>query len=639
MFLRVSLAILLLCLCLSAEAQLRLPRLLSDNAILQRERPVKLFGWSAANEKVLVLFKNGTYETKANESGKWTVELPPQKAGGPYELKFTGEKNEITLKNVLFGDVWLCSGQSNMEMKVNNVKEKYADIVAASSNSFIRHFEVPQKYDFQEPHEDLDGGQWKEANPENTLQFSAVAYFFAKDLYDKLKVPIGLVNASLGGSPAESWMSEDALADFPSHLDEAKKFRDNQVIQDIESSDRNRINAWYNEIWQKDIGVKNKWRNGGTDSSWYTMQLPGYWPDQGKIGTNGVVWFTRTFQVTRPMAGREGQVLFGRVVDQDSVFINGEFVGTTSYQYPQRRYRLKSGLLREGKNTISVKVINQSGKGGFVEDKPYQIIAEKDTIDLRGEWKYKLGTPMAPLASQTFIRWKPLGLYNAMIAPLIAFPIKGALWYQGESNVGRYEEYKKLLPALIKNWRSKWNDDFPFLFVQLANFLEAKSTPVESSWAGLRQAQLETLKVPRTGMAVIIDAGEWNDIHPLDKKTVGKRLALNAFKIAYNNKKIVAQGPMVKKTVFGNKFVDIEFANASDGLVAKGSASVKHVAISADGKNFVWANCEINKNKMRVWNDSVINPTVVRYAWADNPETANLYNNAGLPTSPFEVRK
>jgi sialate O-acetylesterase len=637
---RSFLVILLLIGVIDGISQIRLPRIISDHVILQRDRELNLWGWSSANEKITLSFGGDKFSTQANVNGTWELKLPAQKSGGPHEFVFSGEKNSVVLKDVLFGDVWICSGQSNMEMLVNNVKDKYGEIVSNSTNPHIRHFTVPQKYDFKTAQEDLSGGDWKEANPQNVLQFSAVAYFFALEIYEKYKVPIGLVNASLGGSPAESWMSEDALQQFPQHLAEAKKFRNDDLIREIENADRERINKWYALLGENDLGIKSKWKSENfTTVDWNEMQLPGYWSDEKHVNGNGVVWFTKTFTASKQITEKSGRVFLGRIVDQDSVFINGEFVGTTSYQYPQRRYNLKAGILREGTNVITIKVINQSGKGGFVPDKPYCIVAGSDTIDLRGQWKYKMGTSMDPLASQTFIRWKPMGLYNAMIAPIIRFPIEGAIWYQGESNVGRHDEYKKLFPALIQNWRAKWNDNFPFLFVQLANFLEEKPTPGESSWAALRQAQYETLQVPKTGMAVAIDVGDWNDIHPLDKQTVGKRLALNALKIAYEDKAVVSQGPEVAKAVFKEKYVELEFKNVDHGLKTKGAANVGHIAISSDGKSFVWAKTEIKKNKVRVWNESVSNPIVVRYAWADNPANANLYNKEGLPAPPFELRK
>jgi sialate O-acetylesterase len=313
------------------------------------------------------------------------------------------------------------------------------------------------------------------------------------------------------------------------------------------------------------------------------------------------------------------------------------FVGTTSYQYPPRWYSLPPNVLKAGPNTVVVRVISNIGKGGFVLDKPYQIVCEGGTIDLKGPWLYRLGARMEPLASQTFIRWKPLGLFNAMLAPLLNYAIKGVIWYQGESNAERPIEYRDLFPAVIRDWRAKWNQgDFPFLFVQLPNFMEAKDQPSESNWALLREAQLRTLSLPRTGMAVAIDIGEWNDIHPLNKKDVGKRLALAAQKVAYADDKVVYSGPIYQSMkVDGDKII-IAFTNTGSGLVARGE-ELKTFAIAGSDKRFVWAKAKIENNRVVVWSEMVSNPVAVRYAWADNPEGANLYNAEGLPASPFRT--
>ena len=294
--------------------------------------------------------------------------------------------------------------------------------------------------------------------------------------------------------------------------------------------------------------------------------------------------------------------------------------------------------MKEGKNTIVVRVISNIGNGGFVLDKPYTLIAGGDTIDLRGDWQYKLGAAMQPLASQTFIRWKPLGLYNAMISPLLNYRMKGVIWYQGESNAGKPIEYRKLFPALIQDWRNNWDEgDFPFLFVQLPNFMESQSQPSESNWALLREAQLKTLSLQNTGMAVTIDIGEWNDIHPLDKKDVGKRLALAAQRVAYYDSTVVYSGPIYHSMkIRGNKII-LTFTNTGSGLIARGSKELKCFAIAGKDKKFVWAKARIEHNTIIVWNTKIKNPKAVRYAWADNPEGANLFNKEGLPASPFRT--
>jgi sialate O-acetylesterase len=628
---------------LTVFSQVRLPKLISNGMVLQRDTNLKIWGWAAKDEKVSVHFIDSTYNASADNKGNWHIIIPKQNAGGPYEMDVKAS-NSITLTDIMIGEVWLCSGQSNMELPMSRVSWNYPGEIANSENKFIRQFYVPQKYNFNTPEKDLESGSWENASPENTPKFSAVAYFFGKELYNKYKVAIGLINSSLGGSPAQSWLSEGALKEFPNYYDEAQRFKDSALIKQIETSDFKRINAWYTLLRQKDEGYKNPqkvWYDPSLNTNnWPTMKVPGYWAGT-KLGTvNGVVWFRKKINIPSSMIGVPAKIILGRIVDADSVFINGRFVGTTSYQYPPRRYNIPAGLLKEGENTIVVRVISNAGIGGFVPDKQYEIVADSSSVDLKGTWQYRLGAKMEPLASQTFIRWKPEGLYNAMIAPLLNYKIKGAIWYQGESNADtRMEsvEYRKLLPALINDWREKWNEgNFPFLIVQLPNFMEAKSQPSESNWALLREAQLKALALPNTGLAVTVDIGEWNDIHPLDKYDVGKRLALVAEKIAYDDNNVVYSGPIYQSAkIEGNKII-LSFNNTGRGLIAKGG-KLKEFAIAGADKKFVWASAKIEGDKVVVWNDAVKNPVAVRYAWADNPAGANLYNKEALPASPFRT--
>jgi sialate O-acetylesterase len=608
--------------------------------VLQRGTPVKIWGWAAVHERISISFHDSVYRSSANEKGDWAFVLPALKAGGPYTMTLNAS-NTLTIKDIMIGDVWVCSGQSNMELPVKQVSWVYETEIAKSRNQNIRHFAVPQKYDFNTPHNDFESGTWQTADPKNVLGFSAVAYFFAAELYEKYHVPIGLINTSLGGSPAESWMSEDALMEFPVHYREAQKFKDSAVINQIEHQDKVRIDAWYGQLRQKDEGYRNPhkpWSEADMDTAgWSFMNVPGYWASTKLGAVNGVVWFRKETDVPSSMVGQPALLILGRIVDADSVFVNGVFVGTTSYQYPPRRYDISLNVLREGRNTIVVRVISNIGKGGFVPDKQYELVSGGQKVDLKGAWHYRLGAAMEPLASQTFIRWKPIGLYNAMLSPLLNYRIKGVAWYQGESNAGRPLEYRELFPALIRNWRTKWNQgDFSFLFVQLPNFMEVNNQPSESSWALLREAQLRTLSVPHTGMAVAIDIGEWNDIHPLNKKDVGKRLALSAEKVAYADETVVYSGPIYQSMKVEGSKILLTFTQTGSGLVAKGG-ELKQFAIAGIDKRFVWAQAKIENNRVAVWSENVPNPVYVRYAWADNPDGANLYNAEGLPASPFRT--
>jgi sialate O-acetylesterase len=635
--------------------QVRLPKLISDGMVLQRDAEIRIWGWAAGGEKISLRFLNSTYRTEADDKGDWEVKLPKLQAGGPYEMQVNAS-NSMTIHDIMVGDVWVCSGQSNMELPMSRVSWNYPGEIEHSENRYIRQFFVPDRYDFNSPQKDFASGRlpagqavWKSASPENSPDFSAVAYFFGKELCEKYRVPVGLINSSLGGSPVESWISEDALQNFPRYYNEAKMFRDSTLIAKIEDADRARINAWYTLLQQEDEGYKDRkniWYSTTLNTSdWDSLKVPGYWADTKLGWVNGVVWFRKEVNIPPSMAGKPAKLILGRIADGDSTFVNGVFVGTVGYQYPPRRYDIPAGLLRTGENTICVRVISNAGRGGFVLDKQYAIVASDTAINLEGEWKCRLGVEMPPLMGQTFIRWKPLGLYNAMIAPLVNYRIKGVIWYQGESNAGRPSDYRQLFTTMINDWREKWNQgNFPFLFVQLPNFMEAKSEPSESNWALLREAQLKTLSVPTTGMAVTIDIGEWNDIHPLDKKDVGERLFLAAEKIAYGDETVDYSGPIYKSmNVVGNKTV-LSFEHVDGGLIAKGGGELKGFAIAGVDKHFVWAQAKIvqgtpfgENDKVIVWSDEITNPVAVRYAWADNPVGANLFNEGGLPASPFRT--
>jgi sialate O-acetylesterase len=622
------------------SAEVRLPKLISDGMILQRDIPLKIWGWASPDEIIVLNFNHSDYRASADTNGSWLIELPPQNAGGPYSMTIKAN-NTITVQDILVGDVWICSGQSNMELPIRRVAPIYGQEIAAADYPAIRHFEVPKTFNFNEPQTDIASGSWVAATPATVLDFSAAAYFFAKELYDRYQIPIGLINTALGGSPAESWISEDSLKPYPDYYEEAQRFKNPDLIRRIESGDRLRIAGWYEESYRKDKGYadasKPWYAENIRTSDWLTMNVPGYWNLENNQPLNGVMWFRKEFDLPASLTGRQAKLILGCIVDADSVYVNGKFVGTTGYQYPPRRYDVPEGILKEGKNTLVVRIISSSGRGGFVENKFYGLDFGNQTLDLQGEWRYKLGVKMEPLAGETFIRWKPVGLYNAMLAPLLNYPVKGVIWYQGEANTGKALEYRNLFATLINDWRNKWKQgDFPFLYVQLANFMKSYEQPTESNWAMLRESQLKTLALPNTGMAVTIDIGEWNDIHPLNKKDVGKRLALAAQKWAYGDDKIEYSGPVYKSMrIEGNKII-LSFSHTGSGLMMKGD-KLNAFAIAGEDKQFVWANAEIKENEIIVWNDKITHPVAVRYAWADNPENANLYNQEKLPASPFRT--
>ena len=624
------------------HAQIRLPRLVRDSMILQRDARVNIWGWASPKEKVNIKFNGKTYKTTTGADGKWMLQLQPTKAGGPYTMDISGS-NKITLKEILAGDVWFCSGQSNMVHQVGIHDVRYAKDISEANYPQIRQFWIPTLTNMQGPQDDLPTGYWKWANPEDVRMFSAVAYFFARDLYEKYHVPIGLINSSVGGTPIEAWTSEEGLKDFSTIEATIQKNKDTTYVNGLA---RNAAAAFANrpsQMLDKGMTAPIKWFDPSyAPKGWHTINIPGYWEDQGLKDLNGIVWYRKEIEIPASMTGKPARVFLGRIVDADALYINGKQVGNTTYQYPQRRYSVPADILKAGKNICVIRVTNTIGKGGFVPDKPYCIFSGSDTVDLKGTWIYKVGEVFpprtggfgpAPISAQN----QPAALYNAMVAPEINYTIKGFLWYQGEANTGRAEEYAKLQPAQILDWRNKWKQgNLPFLFVQLPGFMDYNYLPSESNWAMLRESQLKSLFVPNTAMAVAIDVGEWNDIHPDNKKAVGDRLALAAEKIAYGEN-IIYSGPLFQSASIDGDKIIINFSNVGSGLATSDGEELSEFAIAGADKKFVWAKAKIDGDKVVVSSDAVKDPKFVRYAWADDPVNPNLINKEGLPASPFRT--
>jgi sialate O-acetylesterase len=429
----------------------------------------------------------------------------------------------------------------------------------------------------------------------------------------------------VGGTPIEAWISENGLKEFPSYVKDTTQAK-TPAQTPRKSADR---------------GLAEKWADPSyAPKGWKRFAIPGYWEDQGLRDLNGVVWFRREIEIPASLAGLPAKLFMGRIVDADQVFVNGEQIGNITYQYPPRRYSVKNGLLKAGKNLVVIRVTNTAGKGGFVPDKQYELIVGNQTFDLQGDWHYKVGDVFPPVVEKPApSAYTPTALYNAMIAPFTDYALKGFVWYQGESNVGKPQVYEQLLPALAKDWRTQFNQpEIPFLYVQLPGFQDRDFLPSESNMAVLRDGQLKSLSIPRSGMAVTLDLGEWNDIHPLTKKPIGERLALAARKLAYGEN-IVSSGPIYESNQIEGGRIRIRFRETGSGLSINKTDEdeLMQFAIAGKDKKFVWAKAIIERNTVVVWNDEVAEPMYVRYGWADNPEGANLVNVEGLPASPFRT--
>lgn len=599
------------------SAKVRLPRLVSDRMVLQRDTELDIWGWADPGEKVTVRFQGRHYDTETGADGCWHVLLPPQQAGGPFVL----EVNEIVIRDVLVGDVWLCSGQSNQETPIARLTDKFPEI-NVSNNHMIRHYKVPTQDVKGELREEIAGNAgWHSAIASDVMNWTALAYFFAQEAYEHTHVPVGMLVSSLGGSAIESWISQEHLKEFP------------QLLVDQAAYDSLKLA-------RQDRGAGRWQLPECDDSDWATMTVPGYWRENG-ADIHGTVWCRKTFDVPASMAGRHARLYMGTMVDSDSVFVNGTFVGFTSYTYPPRKYDIPAGVLREGKNVIAVRLTANGGNGGFVKDKRYAIVGDEAEIDLTGTWRYKTGIDQSEVqrlsARLANLDRTGSGLYNGMIYPIRHYRVKGAIWYQGETNAGNPAPYADYLKALITNWRELWQwPDMPFLLVQLPNFMEKKDRPTDSGWARIRDAQFRTaLSVPHTELAVTYDAGEWNDIHPLDKKTVAHRLFLGARRLVYGEK-VNASGPLYKDMQVDGDRIVLSFTETGRGLACRGK-ELKHFAIAGEDRKFVWAKAVIRGNKVVVSSPEVKHPVAVRYAWSDNPSDANLCNKDGLLASPFRT--
>lgn len=621
---------------------MKLSSLMSDGMVLQRHASVPIWGSAQPGQSVEVRIVNRVYKTAADHEGEWHISLDPMEAGGPYELVVQAEgEPEVVIRDVMIGEVWVLGGQSNMQLPVRRTLDLFADEIARANFPDIRQFTVPQRYDFHGPRYDLSDGAWKKAVQDDVLDFSAAGFFFAQALYKSYGVPIGLVQTAIGGTPVEAWMSEPTLRSFGNYDETLARCKDDDYVMRTIREDEERSHHWHEALNASDRGLLEKWYELKSldTSEWSEAQLPSLWYGTELAAHRGSVWFRREIDVPESIAMGEALLKLGTIVDADDTYVNGVLVGSTSYKYPPRRYPIPAGVLRPGKNVISVRVISTHNTGGFIPEMPYQLVLGDQQIDLTGAWQYRIGATTDSLAPHTFFHYMPSGLYNGMIVPISRYRMRGVLWYQGESNTEKPRGYHRLFQAMMRDWRELWGfGSFPFLFTQLANF-DGEEEPqldhtVSNKWAQLRNEQRLALQAENTGMAVTIDIGEHNDLHPQDKKTLGERLALLARKLAYGEE-LVHSGPLYAGMDMLGHAIRLYFDHVGSGLVAKGDEELHGFEICAADGRFVPARAELAGDTVVVSSDQVPAPRHVRYAWADNPASANLYNKEGLPASPF----
>jgi sialate O-acetylesterase len=634
--------------------------LFADNAVIQRGIAAPVWGWTAPNTEVAVTLADSAgkkitdAKTTSDAQGRWEIRTAPTPAGGPYTLTVAAGAQTITAKNVLFGDVWVCSGQSNMEMGIGAVNNAAAEIADAKNYPQLRLFHLPHKISLAPITE--APAEWLVAAPETVVGygwagFSATGYFFGRDLQKALDIPIGLIHTSWGGTIAEAWTSEEGL------LASGDAGLVNQIKNYVEAREdflhsgtpfEKKVEKWWAE---NDKGVAANWSAAAfDDSAWKIMKLPVLWENADLPNFDGLVWFRKNVEIPATWTNQELILSLGPIDDWDTTYVNGKEVGATSQYNAPRNYKVPAGTFVAGNNLIAVRVFD-SGGGGGIYGAPEQLLIkpvnadDAEAIKLAGEWKYEVSTEVKDLkpfphsiAEEVNV---PTVLYNGMVFPFLPAAVKGAIWYQGESNAERRESYQPLLTALINDWRARFtvsDGKFPFGIVMLAGFMKVAETPVQNSdWPALREAQLLTAAtVKDAGVISAVDLGDTNDIHPHNKQDVGGRLARLMLHDVYG-KDIVANGPIYRDyKIDGNKIV-ISFDNIGGGLIAKDHAPLKWFAIAGEDKNFVAATAEIVGDTVVVTAPSIAAPVAVRYAWADNPDGANLYNKDGLPAFPFRT--
>ena len=584
-----------------------------------------------------------TYEAKETD-GKWLVTLEPVKAGGPFTMEIISDEGCVKIQDIYSGDLWLCAGQSNMEMQMERLRDDFSD-EWRQDFPLIRQFKVTQEWDFNSERDELRGF-WISASAETLNEFSAAAWFFAKKMCEKYKeqglnIPIGLINTAWGGTPVESWMSREALADYPEISARAQRYANPSFCAEIAGKTSAAIEDWESRMKSEDRGLSEEWQNRQTDiSSWDEVTLPGDFSEAGLTGFCGVIWLAKEFEV--PDKFQEGASLWlGTITDADTVYINGSKAGNTDYRYPPRKYRVPAGILKKGKNRIVIRVTCNNGEGGVTRDKPFRIFADNESVELAGRWKYKVGAKAScTRPKEFFFEWQPIGPFNAMIAPALKYPLKGVIWYQGESNDSNANDYAKLFRSMIQDWRRKnGNEKLPFLFVQLPIYGTPSCNNESSHWALLREAQAQTLSLPFTGMAAALELGEWNDLHPINKKDIGCRLFLAAEKILFNAEN-TSPGPVFHHLEERQNRLFLFFENCADGLTANSIAdnADKKPYLSVIGDECVRLPAVIEgKDVISIDVSSVKNIKKVLYAWADNPKDRQLFNSEGLPVIPFRI--
>ena len=620
-------------------AQLKVARLFSDHVVLQRQKPIPVWGWAKAKDKITVTLAGQTQMAITDANGKWQVRFNPLEAGGPFMMSVSDKTNSLKINDILIGEVWLCSGQSNMEFMVKQADNFKVEKKNANFPQ-IRHFFVEHEVTMT-PETDLKTGEWKVASEETVGDFTAVGFFFAREIYQKLNIPVGLLHSSWGGSQIEGWISKEGMVSNDEFKNYAQNLPNNWMDADV-MQDKKLRKQLFGTDFMPTVEDEKKYVSANYDfSKWHNGDSPlGQWDWKGIWAFRGTSFMARNVEISSEMANQLTTLGLGIQDAQNEIYINGKLVAEGILK-GVRKIVIPANTWKVGTNSLMVKfgkMIDPAwyGSGLMGTNEDLFVSANKEKVSLTNGWKLM---PSFVDKHEYVHSSNNVGtsIYNGMIAPLVPFAVRGALWYQGETNAGRAYQYRQSFPLMINDWRKKWDDDFSFYFVQLANYGGYQNSNQGSNWAELREAQTMTLSLPKTGMAVITDIGNPNDIHPTNKQDVGHRLALNALKKDYGQE-IVFSSPMYDNVAFGGNNATISFRYVGGGLMAKDKFGyLKGFEIAGEDKVFYYAKAEIVGDKVVVTHPKNQKPIAVRYAWADSPMDANLFNAEGLPACPFRT--
>lgn len=638
-------------------SELRMPRLISDGMVLQRDRRVRIWGYDAPGRDIEVAFLDDVYKTISDSDGYFEVWLNAHEYGGPYTMEIRDDAGmRVLIEDILIGEVWFCSGQSNMELPMARVKDKYPEEMINCDYPDVRSFKITEAADFAVPYKETVTGEWRRPDKEYIAEFSATAYFFARELNRITGIPVGYIDASIGGSKIHCWMSRQMLEGYDDKLALADKYAPQEFRDAVNEANMEGVGKWHQALDDKDVGLKEHWEAEDTDDSgWNTVELPAFLRDTEIGNTLGCIYFRKSFEVPADMAGKSAKIWLGTLVDSDKTYVNGVFVGQTEYQYPPRKYEIPAGVLHEGINNVTVRLKAEyrfEGKNGpfvtarFTPDKEYKVFDEDHRIELAGTWKYKIGAIAdIPTYSMDFTNWKPAGLYNAMTAPCHKYTIGGFNWYQGESDCEEREKYVDLFRRMVDGYRKEWND--PKLFtgvVQLPNFT-IDNDPESEAWQAMRETLRRLAGDDHDADSIVtIDLGEDNDLHPQGKRELGRRLALLAahYRCGLD---IEYSGPRIERTMCvkkeGGIEITLDMSHTGSGMETReangrGSDGVVTDFVVMDDMGIMRpATVSVYKDKIILFVQDLLHTVKeIRYCYSQTNSGALIYNSEGLPMSP-----